>query len=125
MLLARAALPVPIPSRTKSNRPARSRHSVSSRGAEGDRRLTPSPDVVRVAPGAEAGGLGHRRRAGEVPRHDPWPVRVAAEGELLATGLVPPAHDHRGKGYHGVELKRAPRTGQRAQHGTAFVLVGR
>ena len=52
------------------------------------------PEIVRMAAGVKARGLGGRCHAGEAPGDGRRVVGVTAEYQSLAAGLVPPPHDH-------------------------------
>ena len=74
--------------------------------------------AARVKPGS----LGAPGQDGEPPGHGRRLMGVAAEGQCLAAGLVPPPHDH-GRQRHGrVGLQCPAGAGQGGQDGAVLVL---
>src|SRR6266542_4191039 len=67
----------------------------------------PAPEVVAVAAGHEPLRLDHRGGRREIARHRRGRVRVAAERDRFASGLVPPPDDLRPQRHDLVDLHRA------------------
>src|SRR5262245_64767723 len=82
----------------------------------------PAPEVVWIASRPEPVRLDHRGGLLEIACHRRRLVRVTGEGDRLAAGLVPPAHDLGPKGHDGADLQHAIRPGERPEHGADRVL---